>query len=721
MADVTLIRAGRWALSRPMQDASGAWTTFAADQHLAEIVENYFPPQAADGTPLVDAVLVRGIRPLVAPSDGNTVLFPRDMADLADVEMSELTAQQRQNWRTILETWLTGYTFTDYDGTERVITPFTEVTATYTGATTLKQIARDVFKHFCHTVSRTRAPLQSDHNTESLDNFSTDPFSAPRWTNERGTAVWDSTNSEMDMDQLVGRNAVRYSVTGPGSEEHEAQATFIAGASTQVPGGGGCRFDNAGVDDWYEAQINSGTDDVIVRRVVAGSATNLVTFTDGLIHASGEWITIRMAAIGAVGANVVINLWFQNHGSTKPSDPGWIGVDDTPNQTTTDTAVARLDNSSHVHCGMACGGSGVDYDTRHSFYKQRAISDRSGGAFTLDAQSGAYTTTGSAAGLRVGRRLSAESGTFTTTGTDATLTHGQAEQLPGGGIGSDVIGTVPIGDITAEEGAYVLVAESGSFVTTGSAAALRSARRLAAESGTFNQTGTAAALRWGHRIIAESGTFQLIGTSAALRAARRMTALAGSFATTGSAAVLRTGRRLTASAGVFTTTGTDANLVHAGNKIMAAESGSFVTTGTAAVLRAGRSLTALAGSFSTTGTPAVLRRAARLLALPGGFVTTGTTAVLSVGRRVTAQSGVFTTTGQPASLRAGRVLMALPGAFFTTGSDAQLIRGGVEVGYIELAASYEPMLTFQANYEPSMTLGGTFEPALTLEASIDID
>jgi hypothetical protein len=136
---------------------------------------------------------------------------------------------------------------------------------------------------------------------------------------------------------------VRYSVNGPGSIEHEAQCTFIQGTGGVFPSGAAaaCRIDNTGADDWYYIEIDL-DDDVILCRLNGASRTALTTFTGGFVNAASDWLTVRIAAAGAIGANTVISLWWQNHGGSKPADPGWIGVDGSPDQTYTDTAVDRL-------------------------------------------------------------------------------------------------------------------------------------------------------------------------------------------------------------------------------------------------------------------------------------------------------------------------------------------------------------------------------------------
>jgi hypothetical protein len=370
--DVTVIPGGRWGLSRALQDADGGWTTYALDQLLAPKVENYWPPQAADGTPLVNAVLVRLVGTVTAPADGNTVLFPRDLEDIADVELGELTVNQRNALRNTLETWLTGYTFVDYDGSTRIVPAFTA--ENYTAATTLKRVARDVFRHLGHSIKRPRRTLIEIHNTEYLDNFGTDPFSAPRWTTEASTTAWDSGNSELDGN-LGSDWAARYSINSPGSIEHETQITAVTSSTFRMPGPA-TRFANEGTNDYYGAYYESAST-LTLARWNAAARTALTNLSLGTFTA-GDWYTFRGAAQGANGANVVLSYWILDHNASKPSDPGWIGVDGSPDGTFTDTAAGRLDDDTiHLQCGSATRST-TDYDPRLSFFKQRAITDRGG-------------------------------------------------------------------------------------------------------------------------------------------------------------------------------------------------------------------------------------------------------------------------------------------------------------------------------------------------------
>lgn len=205
------------------------------------------------------------------------------------------------------------------------------------------------------------------------DNFATDPTS--RWTFESGSATWDSGNSEYDFDSSA-ITAARY-LTSPGNIEHEAQVTAVEGTS-RTPY---CavRMHNAGTnDECYWIHSNGDGNFVLARYSAGGGIVSLATWA--LSRASGDFITWRLAAEGTNGNNVVLSAWATNHGSTKPSDPGWIGVDGSPGYTYTDTAAERNDDGTvHLQCGVGGRNGAGDHDTRHSYWKARNITDRGGG------------------------------------------------------------------------------------------------------------------------------------------------------------------------------------------------------------------------------------------------------------------------------------------------------------------------------------------------------
>lgn len=159
------------------------------------------------------------------------------------------------------------------------------------------------------------------------------------------------------------------------------------------------------------------------------------------------------------------------------------------------------------------------------------------GAYSLTAETGAFTLTGNAAGLAASRQLAAAAGSFALAGIDAGLKRG-----------------------------YPLIASAGTFALTGQAAALKADRGLAAGAGAFTLTGIDVGLVYtpasgAYTLTADTGAFALTGSVAGLKAARKLAASAGSFTLTGQAATLtRSGYRLAAGTGSFALTGRDVAL-----------------------------------------------------------------------------------------------------------------------------------------------------------------
>lgn len=114
----------------------------------------------------------------------------------------------------------------------------------------------------------------------------------------------------------------------------------------------------------------------------------------------------------------------------------------------------------------------------------------SGTAYTLTADPGAVTITGTAATLRAARRLAADAGAESITGTAASLKYGR---LLSAGAGSVLInGTAAT--LLYSGANKVLAANAGVYSITGTAANLLAGRRLTGDAGAYSITGTDATL-----------------------------------------------------------------------------------------------------------------------------------------------------------------------------------------------------------------------------------
>ena len=107
-----------------------------------------------------------------------------------------------------------------------------------------------------------------------------------------------------------------------------------------------------------------------------------------------------------------------------------------------------------------------------------ALTGAGGGAFTLNADSGSYAISGTAATLLHHRVLNAEAGAYVLSGTAATLLHNRVLQAESGAYalaGTDAtIVYTPSGTVytlNAESGAYSITGADASFLYTSNASA----------------------------------------------------------------------------------------------------------------------------------------------------------------------------------------------------------------------------------------------------------
>lgn len=380
MTDVTTIPEGVWGISRIIEIAPRSFATAAQVQGIGVCHAHYPPLNAAkDGYTLPFAIVHFPYGPTGAP-DADTRTLPQGSMSLT---LGELTGVQRTNLRNQLEEWLTAYQFVDWDSQTVVKAAFDG--SGYTLTTTLATVMRDVFRHMGHSTFRAKPAAVEDHNTEYTDDFSTDPSS--RWTAHRSASpTWDSGNGEYDMNTASGDSWIRYSANNPGSIEHESQHTFfLNGRVSQDRHGVAIRLASA-ADDAYHLVAGNQADSLYLNRYNAGTRSTIATFT-GYTMANDEFHTCRLAASGTAGNNVVLDAWDTNHGASKPgADPGWLGTDGTPDDTYTDTSVDRLDDSTHIYCGIGWQGQGGDWDTQCDWFKERALTDRSGASSLAGAR-----------------------------------------------------------------------------------------------------------------------------------------------------------------------------------------------------------------------------------------------------------------------------------------------------------------------------------------------
>lgn len=184
-----------------------------------------------------------------------------------------------------------------------------------------------------------------------------------------------------------------------------------------------------------------------------------------------------------------------------------------------------------------------------------------GPTYTLTADAGSFTLSGTAASLTASRLLTADAGSFTLTGQDASLLASRTLTADPGSF------TLTGQDATFSR-SYVLDAEAGSFTLTGQDATLTYS---GVGCNLLQETGDALLQENDDNILLESCSDGPSGPTYTL------TADPGSFTLTGQDANLLVGRVLTADLGSFTLSGQDATFSR--SYVLTAESGSFTLTG----------------------------------------------------------------------------------------------------------------------------------------------
>jgi hypothetical protein len=183
-------------------------------------------------------------------------------------------------------------------------------------------------------------------------------------------------------------------------------------------------------------------------------------------------------------------------------------------------------------------------------------------AYSLAADSAAFTFTGASLGLLAGLLMTAASGSMALTGQDVTLTKA-------GGTND-----------------YTITADSGSYVLGGTTSSLELGRKIAADSATYLLTGQDVSLEKGSKVVADPGAVVFTGQSTSLTAQRKVTADSGAYSFTGQDVTLTYeqsgGYTIATDSGGFTFSGQDVSLKY--NRIMSADSGSYVLTGSSAGL-----------------------------------------------------------------------------------------------------------------------------------------
>lgn len=314
--------------------------------------------------------------------------------------------------------------------------------------------------------------------------------------------------------------------------------------------------------------------------------------------------------------------------------------------------------------------------------------------YTLTADGGSYSYSGTDADLLKGYAILANAGSFTFLGTDLNLLKDSVLEALSGVYSYSGTEASLLKD-------FAINAKSGNFSLIGTDVNLLKDSILTALGVSYSYSGQDATLSKGFTMSAESGSFTYIGIDVSLLKDSILNAESGSYSYAGQDANLNKGLILTTESGTFAFTGQDANLLI--DRLLSAESGSYTLTVEDVNLLKDYLLTADSDSFGFTGQDSSLLHDKILQALQGTYGYTGQEAQLILDRLITAEPGTFLFTGQDATLTYEETTdyvlkVSGPATFVFTGTDANLIYGQIIDYYSENETIYDVLTSVLDKY-----------------------
>ena len=302
--------------------------------------------------------------------------------------------------------------------------------------------------------------------------------------------------------------------------------------------------------------------------------------------------------------------------------------------------------------------------------------------YTLTAQGGSYSKTGSSASILRSKSITASGGSYALTGASAGVNRNRVLTTSGGSYsltGSSADITYTASSINAKVSWVQLelpeATTSNSYVLT-------------ASGGAYTITGASVSIYRNKSILATGGTYSLTGQSAIVLRSKRLGALGGSYIYTGQQVNITYGAlsnnyQLTAQGGSYSLTGANANVTK--SKLLIAGGGTYTLTGADALLVRGRVLIANGGSYSVTGGSANISWSAgaiqyTLICQGGSYTLLGSSVNLSKSKKLIADGGYYTLTGSSVDIHKSKKIFASGGSYTNNGASATILKSKVLVG-----------------------------------------
>jgi Uri superfamily endonuclease len=378
--------------------------------------------------------------------------------------------------------------------------------------------------------------------------------------------------------------------------------------------------------------------------------------------------------------------------SAPAADPVLVGAFGVYTYTGFDTTLTRLrriqaDSGSYTTTGTAANlaqttkrlDAEYDLDHNHYFYSGFTALTLYGRRFNAeyDLDHNHYFYSGFTAVFRRGLRLEAvqdvDFNHYFYTGFTAVLSRNYILRADAGAYGTDgVAATLTYLTVAT----YELDVDAGSYTTTGSTTTVTATREVDVENGFYFYLGSDAAFFNGYRLAADTGSYSVTGSTATVTATRRDSFENGSYAYIGSVTLLVHTFLTTADSSSYTTTGFAATTT--ATRRLSAESGSYATAGAVAALTQGVNSTSTCRRSSGIFMGSAWR--GRLPTPDGSIVVNDRRHVAyyycgDMGARIDADAGSYDTTGFTTTFVRGYLVDAENGFYAYLGSTTELCYG----------------------------------------------
>lgn len=290
-----------------------------------------------------------------------------------------------------------------------------------------------------------------------------------------------------------------------------------------------------------------------------------------------------------------------------------------------------------------------------------------GGDIIMAANVGAYALTGTATNLTRAYTLTADSRAFTETHIAANLLQGYA-------LSADASSYTLTGVTTPITSARKLIATQQTYTLTGVNSNLVANTGgdifMVAESQAYTLTGIATGLTRAYTLTANTRSYALTGNTTNLSIGRTLVATQRNYVDTHVAATLTSARKIVATQQTYVLTGNDAGLSASlgGDTFMGATSVAFALNGSTATFN--RSINATSRSYTLAGVSTALALGRLMPAAARSYTLTANAAAF--GRRLVAAQRTHTFTGIAATLTRGYTLVATTREYALVGSSPVL-------------------------------------------------